>query len=110
MEEALTSLKIFLEHEGIDCHIPKGSGIFLKCTNYNFKNHVSMESFEFIQSYKKRTNFMSRCRMPELCERYKTDIGIYDPKSKRILLRNVKHRDICVHSQKKHLLCYLEEK
>ena len=57
-----------------------------------------MEYFEFIQSYKRRTNVMTRCRVPEFCERYKIDIGIYDPKSKRIFPRTViKQRDICVH-------------
>ena len=32
--------------------------------------------------------------------RYKIDNGIYDPKSKRILPRNVKQRDISVHIHK----------
>ena len=45
---------------------------------------------------------MTRCRIPEFCETYKTDIGIYDPKSKRILPRTVKQRDICVQLHKKH--------
>ena len=45
---------------------------------------------------------MTRCRIPEFCERYKIDIKIYDPKSKRILPRNVKQRDICVHIHKNH--------
>ena len=40
---------------------------------------------------------MTRCRIPEFCERYKIDIGIYDLKSKRILPRTVKQRDKCVH-------------
>ena len=40
---------------------------------------------------------MARSRFPEFCERFKIDIGIYDPKSKRILPTNVKHRDKCVH-------------
>ena len=45
---------------------------------------------------------MPRCKIPEFCEPYKLDIGIYDPKSKRILPRTVKQRDICVHIHKKH--------
>ena len=45
---------------------------------------------------------MSRCRIPEFFERNKIDIGIYDPKSNRILPRNVKQRDICVHIHKNH--------
>ena len=52
---------------------------------------------------------MSRCRLPELCHRYKIDIGSYDPKSKRILPRNIKQKDECVHIQKKSLLCCLEK-
>ena len=43
---------------------------------------------------------MARCRIGEFCERYIIDIGIYDPKSKKILPRSVKQRDICVHIQK----------
>ena len=39
---------------------------------------------------------MTRCRILELCERYKTDIGIYDPKSKRKLPRSVKQKEKCV--------------
>ena len=39
---------------------------------------------------------MTRCRVPDFCERSKIDIGTYDPKSKRILPRNVKQRDACV--------------
>ena len=40
---------------------------------------------------------MTRCRIPEFCERYKIDIGNYDAKSKRILARNVEPRDKCVY-------------
>ena len=61
-----------------------------------------MEFFEFIQSNKRRTNAMTRCRKPEIFERYGIDIGIYDPKSKRLLPRNVKLRDICEDIQKNH--------
>ena len=45
---------------------------------------------------------MTRCRIREFCERYKIKIGIYDPKSKRFLPRNVTQRDICVHIHKNH--------
>ena len=45
---------------------------------------------------------MTRCRIPDFCERYEMYIGIYDPKSKTILPRNVKQRDICVHVHKNH--------
>ena len=55
-----------------------------------------METFELIQSYRRRINVMTRCKIPKFCERYKTDIEIYDPKSKRKQPRNVKQGDICV--------------
>ena len=45
---------------------------------------------------------MTRCRIPEFCERYKIDIGIYDLNSKRILPRTVKQRDKCVYIHKNH--------
>ena len=45
---------------------------------------------------------MTRCRIPEFCTRYKIDIGIYDLNSKRILPRNVKQKNICVHIHKNH--------
>ena len=45
---------------------------------------------------------MSRCRIPELCKRYKIDIGIYDLNSERILPRTVKRKNICVHIHKNH--------
>ena len=90
------------EYKGINCYIPSGSGCFLKCINYIFSKDFSMEYFEFIQSYKRRTNVMTRCRIPEFSERYKIDIGIDDRKSKRILPRNVKQRNICVYIHKNH--------
>ena len=45
---------------------------------------------------------MTRCRIPEFCERYKIDIGIYDPKSQSILPRSVKQRNKCVHIHNNH--------
>ena len=45
---------------------------------------------------------MTRCRIPELCKRYKIDIGIYDLNSKRILPWTVKQKNICVHIHKNH--------
>ena len=89
-----------LGNNGGNCYIPSGISCFLKCINYIFNEDFSMEYFEFIQSYKRRTNVMARCRIPESCNRYNIDIGIYDPKSKRILLRTVKQRDVCVHIHK----------
>ena len=45
---------------------------------------------------------MARCGIPDFCERYKIDIGIYDPQSKRILPRTVKQSKKCVHNHKNH--------
>ena len=45
-----------LEYEGENCYIPSRNGCFLKCINYIFEKEVSTEYFEFIQSYKRRTN------------------------------------------------------
>ena len=83
------------EYKCKNCYIPSGNSCFLKCIKYIFKEDFSTEYFDFIQSYKSRTNVMTRCRNPEFCKVYKIDISIYDPKSKRILPRNVK--------QKKHM-------
>ena len=67
-----------LEYEGENCDIPSGNGCFLKRINYIFNKDFSTDYFEFIQSYKRRPNIMARCRIPEFCERYKIDIGVYD--------------------------------
>ena len=91
-----------LEYEGRNCFIPSGNGCFLKCINYIFEKDFSRECFEFIQSYKRRTNVMTRCRIPEFCTRHKINIGIYDPKIKKIVPRNVKQRNKCVHIHKNH--------
>ena len=98
-----------LEYEIDNCYIPSGNGCFLKCVNFNFMKDFGMEYFEFIQSYKIGTNVMTRCRIPEYSERYKTDIGVHDLKSKRILPRSVKQRDICVHIHKNHY-CVIRKK
>ena len=58
-----------LEYEGENCYIPSGNGCFLKCINYIFDRDFSTEYFEFIKSYKRRPNVMSRCRIPEFCNR-----------------------------------------
>ena len=90
------------EYEGNNCYIPSGNGCFLKCFNYIFDKDFSTEYFEFIKSYKRRPNVMSRCRIPEFCKRYKIDIGIYDLNSKRILPKTVKQKNICVHIHRNH--------
>ena len=54
-----------LEFEGLNSYIPSGCACFLKCINFIFKKDFRMEYFEIIQSFKRRTNFLNRCRMPE---------------------------------------------
>ena len=90
------------EYEGKNCYIPSGNGCFLKCIIYIFDKDFSIEYFEFIKSYKRRKNVMTRCRIPKFCKRYKIDIGIYDHNSKRILPWTVKQKNICVHIHKNH--------
>ena len=90
------------EYEGDRCYIPSGNGCFLKCINYIFDKDFSIEHFEFIKSYKRRTIVMTRCRIPEFCARYNIDIGIYKLNSERILPRTVKQKNICVHIHKNH--------
>ena len=90
------------EYNGKNCYIPDGNGCFLKCINYIFNKDFSIEYFEFIKSYKRRTNVMPRCRIPEFCKRYKIDIGIYDLNSGRILPRTVKQKNISVYIHKNH--------
>ena len=53
------------EYKGINCYIPSRNGCFLKCINYILRKDFSMEYFEFIQSYKRKTNVMTRCRIPD---------------------------------------------
>ena len=91
-----------LEYKGNNCYIPSGNGCFLKCINFIFNKDFNKEYFEFIKSYKRRTNVMARCRIPEFCKRYKIDIGIYDLNSRRIFPWNVKQKNICVHIHRNH--------
>ena len=90
------------EYNGKICYIPDGNACFLKCINYAFNKDFNKEYFEFIKSYKRRTNVMPRCRIPEFCKRYKIDIGIYDLNNGRILPRTVKQKNICVYIHKNH--------
>ena len=90
------------EYNGKNCYIPSGNGCFLKCINYTFDKDFSIEYFEFIKSYKRRTNVMTRCRIPEFCKRHKIEIGIYDLNNKRILPQTVKQKNICLHIHKNH--------
>ena len=90
-----------LQYGGGNCYISNGNGCFLNCNNYICRKSLNKESFEFKQSYKRRKNVMTRCRIPKFCERYKVDIGINDLKSKINLPRSVKQRDICLNIHKK---------
>ena len=53
-----------------------------------------------MQSFKRKTNALTRCRIPKFCERYKINIGIYDLKGKWILPKSVNQKDVCVYIQK----------
>ena len=90
------------EYKGNNSYISSGNGCFLKCINYIFNKDFNKEYFEFIKSYKRRTNVTPRCRIPEFCKRYKIDIGIYDLNNQRILPRTVKQKNICVYIHKNH--------
>ena len=61
-----------------------------------------MEYFEFKQSYKRRKKVTSRRRVPDFCDRYKIDIGIYNLENRRFLPRSVKQKDKCLHTDKNH--------
>ena len=52
---------------------------------------------------------MTRYRIPEFCERYKIDIGIYNLTRRRILPRSVKHREKRLYIFKNHY-CVLKKK
>ena len=61
--------------------------------------------------------FFIRCRIPEFCERYKIDCGLYDLKCKRIFPRSVKEKtyictfkelNIVLFGRKKEKLVYLK--
>ena len=71
------------EYEGENCYKPSGNACFLKSISNIFRKDFSMDYFEFLQSYKRTTNVMTRCRIPEFCEKYEINIGIYDPKSEK---------------------------
>ena len=68
-----------------------------------------MEYFEFMQSYEKRTSIMTRCRILEVYERYKIDTVICDLRTKRILPRSVKQREVYVYIHENHY-CILWKK
>ena len=91
-----------LKYVGENCYIPSGNGFFLKCVNYISKKDFTKDYFEFIQSYRRRTHVMTRCRIPHFCERCKIDIGLYDVKSERIVPRAVEERNIYLYIHKKH--------
>ena len=78
-----------IEHEDESFYKPKRKACFLKCINCILQKNFSMEYFEFKQSYKRRTNVMSRRRISEFGERFKIDIGVFDLKSKNLLPMSV---------------------
>ena len=90
------------KYEGENCYTPSGNGCFLKCINYIFEKDFSTDYFDFIKSYKRRSNVMARCTIPEFCNRYKIDIGIYYLKAKRMLPQTVKQKNICVYIHENH--------
>ena len=59
----------FLEYGVENCYIPGRKGCFLKCFNNIFKKDCIKENFEFIQSYKRRSNAKTRCILPEISVR-----------------------------------------
>ena len=101
-ERGANEFSIILEFEGENCYIPSSKACFLKCIIYIFKKDFSTEYFEFIQSYKRRTNVMTRCRIPEFYGRYKMESGKYDVNSKKTLPRSVEQRDVRVYIHKNH--------
>ena len=48
---------------------------------------------------KKRTKFLTRCRKPEFCERYKIYFELFDAINKGILPRTVKEGKTCLYIQ-----------
>ena len=92
----------FLKWEGVNCYIPSGKRCFLQCIEYMFRKDFTFKYSGFIRSFKRRTNVLTRWRIQEFCERNEKDTGIYDLKSKRILFRFVKRRDVCLYIQKNH--------
>ena len=75
---------------------------FSNVKKYIFKKDFTREYFELIQSFKRRTNVMTRCRTPEFCAGYEVGIGIYDLKSKRKLPRSVNQTDTCLYIHENH--------
>ena len=43
---------------------------------------------------------MTRCKIQKLCQSKKLDIKIYDPKSKKIIPRSNKKKNVCSDFQK----------
>ena len=52
---------------------------------------------------------MTHCRRPKFCERYGTDVGMYDNKRQIFLPRSAKQRDVSVYNQKNHY-CFICKK
>ena len=80
-------------------NILSGNVSFLKYFKDDVKENSTKECFQLIQSFTRRTNVLTRCRIPKLWERYKIDSGIFDLKSKRILLRSAKEKYMFIPSK-----------
>ena len=102
-------LNSIMEYSGENCFTPSGKCCFLKCNIYIFKKGFTTDYFGVMKSYKRRTNNMTRCRIPELCECYKIDFGLYDVKSNRILSSTVNEKNKCLNVHEKSLLPSVEE-
>ena len=92
-------LKNNLEHEGGNSFIQNGNGCFLKRINYILKKDFTKDVSEFIQSFKTRTDVMTRYRIPQFCKKNKINFGIPDDKIKRIFARSLNQRNLCLYNQ-----------
>ena len=51
------------EYKGINWYLPGGNACFLKCNIFIFKKNFSIEYFEFIQLFKRKTKVMTRSKI-----------------------------------------------
>ena len=58
-----------LDYDGENSFITSGNGFSLKCILYTFKKHFPKDYVDFIKSYQRRTNVMTRCRIQQFCKR-----------------------------------------
>ena len=55
---------------------------------------------EFIQSYKRKTNVLTKSKIPKYCKRYRIDVLIYDVESKNILPGSARQKKLSVYIHK----------